>query len=103
MHLCRNLEDCWYSDIFYGTVWDWIASFSLILCIDYLYYYVWNFINFIVPMNTTMTLLSRLSKSEQKEAQQSPQASPTKISIERSRAERKYKNFTSLTKNEQLE
>lgn len=53
-------------------------------------------------MNTTMSLLSRMSKSEQKEQSLSPASSPKKISIERNHAERKYKKFTSLTKNEQL-
>lgn len=50
-------------------------------------------------MNSTMTLLSKITKSEQINQVQSARTSPAKISIERSKAERKYKKFTSLTKN----
>jgi hypothetical protein len=54
-------------------------------------------------MNTTMSLLSKITKSEEINQPQSARSSPRKISIERDAAERGYKKFTSLTKNEQLE
>lgn len=53
-------------------------------------------------MNTTMTLLDKLNKTQDMRQPLSARTSPTKISVERSRAERGYKKFTSLTKNEKL-